>query len=114
MRRHSLLGYTGLMAIVTGLAIFFAVHSYQRAEALSSWKTQRTHWQQVAAEAKKRDDLASAKNTAARAAAAKLAKQVNDTNAAIAAEIEKTKKLKRKIITGSTIVSYVTAPTKAG
>jgi hypothetical protein len=114
MRRRWLTVYTGIMAAVMALAIVSAVQAYHRADAGSRWTREATQWKATVATAEKADALALARNKAATAATDRLTRRVNDTTKAIATQIERTRKLKRKIVTGSTIVSYVNAPTKAG
>ena len=114
MRRRWLMVYTGVMAAVTVLALVSAVQAYNRAESGSRWTREATQYRNAVARAQKADAIAVARNKAASLATDRLTKQVNATTAAIAAEIRRTQRMKRKIVTGSTIVSYVNAPTKAG
>jgi hypothetical protein len=114
MRRPWLIVYSGLMLATTVAAIAFAVLSWQRAQAGRHWKSDETAWARRYEAAHHSDLVAVARFNAAKAASDRLTRQVNESNQALARAIAATQKLKRKIITGSTIVSYVTVPTKAG
>jgi hypothetical protein len=114
MRRTWLILYTGAMAAALAVAIAFAARGYEQAHRDARWNDQAKAAARVAAIAAQRAQLAEARYAAATAEYAKLTATVTAATKALSAEIAKTKSIKRKIITGSTIVSYVTAPTKAG
>ena len=114
MRHRWLTFYTGITAAITVLAIVSAVQAYNRADAGGRSQREAAAATAAVAHAEHADAAAVARNAAATLATDRLTKQVNTNVKKIAAAIERTRKVKRKIIIGSTIVSYVTAPTKAG
>ncbi len=114
MRRTWLLLYTGGMLVALVIALTFAVRGYQRAQHEAHWNDRARSAANAAAAIARREQSATARYAAANAEYAALAAKVNVATKALADEIARTKTTKRKVVTGSTIVSYVAVPTKAG
>jgi hypothetical protein len=97
----------GIAAVCTG-ALAFAVQADHRAHAHADATARASHLQKLTDSAAARDQLAVDRYNALTAQFAKLVKTVNTNQRTLAAEIAKTRTMKRKVVTGSTVVSYVT------
>jgi hypothetical protein len=99
--------YTVAMGVVCVIAVAFAVQSYGRAHHASVWQREATVWQLRAQAAAARDQAVVARYGAVKAMYDQLGAQVQKEQAALAAEIARTRAMKPKVVRGSTIVSYV-------
>ena len=97
----------GIAAICIGV-IAFAIRAEQRAHAHPAANARADQLQKAADAASTADQLAVDRYNALTARFAQLTKSINANQAALAAEITKTRTMKRKVVTGSTVVSYVT------
>ena len=107
MQRALILLYTGAMAIVTAAAIVFAVQAYHRADGSAAWHYHATALKQQTADLKRADAAALKRFAGAQMAYSQLTAKVEASQTTLAAEIARVRSLKPKIITGSTVVSYV-------
>ena len=114
MRRTWLMLYTGGMALAVIAAVAFAVRGYQHAHRDARWNDRARATQAAAVAVAREEQLAETRLAAAAAEYGKLTAKVNAATKTLSDEIARTKAIKRKIVTGSTIVSYVTASSKAG
>ena len=114
MRRTWLLLYTGGMLAALAIALAFAVSGYQSASREAHWNDEAKAAAATAASMAEREQVATARYAAAAKEYATLTAKVNAATKALSDEIARTRAIRRKVVTGSTIVSYVAAPTKAG
>jgi hypothetical protein len=99
--------YTIAMGVVCAVAVALAVQSYGRAHHAAAWQRQAKVWQQRASAAAVRDQAVVARYGAVKTMYDDLAARVKKSQAALAAEIARTRATKPRVVTGSTIVSYV-------
>jgi hypothetical protein len=97
----------GIAAVCAG-AMGFAFKAEQRAHAHGTVTNHAAQLQKQADTAAAADQLAVDRYNALTARFAQLTKQINANQKALAAEITRTRTIKRKVVTGSTVVSYVT------
>ncbi len=108
MRLSYLAIYNVGVAAICGGALAFAVQAEHRANAHSAATAKVEHLQKLADQAAARDQLAVDRYNALAANFKKLTTTINANQKLLAAEITKTRTMKRKVVTGSTVVSYVT------
>jgi hypothetical protein len=108
MRFSYLAIYNVGIAVVCAATLGFAFQAQQRAHAHGTDTTRATQLQTAADSAAAADQLAVDRYNALTARFTQLTKQINANQKALAAEITRTRTIKRKVVTGSTVVSYVT------
>ena len=109
--------YNVAVAGVVAASVMFAVNAHHRAAAQSHWTKEAVTWQAKADAKQKADAIAVAKVQALSTRYAALTKKVQKDQKALAAQIAKTRTMKRKVVTGATIVSYASSgggPTPSG
>jgi inactivated superfamily I helicase len=109
--------YNVAIAGAVAVSVMFAVTAHHRAAARAHWKQDAVTWQARADAKQKADDLAVARVKALSDRYTALAKTVQKDQKALAALITKTRTMKRKVVTGATIVSYASSgggPTPSG
>jgi hypothetical protein len=107
MPRSLFILYTLAMGAVCAVAVALAVQSYGRAHHAAAWQRDAKAWQQRAAAASARDRAVVARYGAVKTMYDDLVAQAQKSQAALAAEIARTRAMKPRVVTGSTIVSYV-------
>lgn len=97
----------GVAAVCVG-TFGLAINAEHRAHAHAGATADATRLATLADAAGARDQLAVDRYNALTARFAQLTKTINANQKQLAAEITKTRTMKRKVVTGSTVVSYVT------
>lgn len=106
MKIGYLSAYNVAIAAVCGASIFYAVEAQSRAHARSHFAPVATHLVKVTDSKSARDQAAVAKVNALSSALQDLTKKVAAEQTTLAAEIARTRTMKRKVVTGAPIVSY--------
>jgi hypothetical protein len=101
--------YNVLVAAVCATCIAFAVQAHGRAAHLGHYRQDAARLAAANATRQQRDQVAVAKVQALAARYAALTRSVQADQKTLADVIAKTRKMKRKVVTGATIVSYASS-----
>ena len=99
--------YSALMAVVCIACVVVAVAANQRAAADEHWRVEGKRWEAQGRAIARRDAIAVARYKALATRYTTLTKTITVAQTALAAEINRARKTRPKVITGATIVSYV-------
>lgn len=107
MRIPYLALYNAAVAVVCAGSVALAYQAHDRAAAKQHWKHEAQRLEKQAVLLQARDEAAVARYQALNDRFAVLATNVAASEKKLAAEISKTRTMKRKVVTGATVVSYV-------
>jgi hypothetical protein len=102
--------YNVAVAGVCAASIGFALQAHDRASRASHWNGDANRVAKVGEALQHRDELAVARYQALTQRYNDVGKKIQAAEKTLAAEIARTRTLHAKVITGATLVSYVTVP----
>jgi hypothetical protein len=99
--------YAGTLACVCTGSIVVAVHAHEKASKLTDLNAGADRWQTWASNERRRDARASAQFNAVARKYRSLARQVERSQRRLLREIAATNRLRRRVVTGTPVVTYV-------